>query len=296
VRVRQGDFVPADIKIIEGKVEVDQSALTGESQAVIKEDNNILYSGSTIKHGEVSGVVLFTGVDTFFGKTTELVQTASPKLHMQDVISNVVKWLIAIVGVTLSIVVVVSVIRGINIINVLPLILVLLVSAIPVALPAMFTITMALGSLEMAKKGILITRLSASEDAASMDTVCSDKTGTITMNKLIVSTVIPVGDYRDVDVIRYGSLASNESTQDSIDIAFLNYAAEKKVTCEEYTQKKYIPFDPAKRSTEALIEYKGKIIKVSKGAVNELSKRCANPPDVHKNIMDNVTNLAVKGF
>ncbi|MGC8656348.1 MAG: plasma-membrane proton-efflux P-type ATPase [Thermoplasmata archaeon] len=296
ISVREGDFVPADVKIFEGKVEVDQSALTGESQTVFKEVDNILYSGSIIKHGESTGIVIFTGVDTYFGKTTELVQTAAPKLHMESVISSVVKWLLVIVSITLSITIIVSYLRGVNLISILPLLLILLVSAIPVALPAMFTVTMALGSLELAKKGILITRLSSSEDAASMDTLCTDKTGTITTNKLQVKDVVSISDESIENIAIYGALASKESTLDAIDLAFINHAKELKLDIESYKQKQYIPFSPSKRSTEAIIEHNNTTFKVSKGAVNELIKRTNVDEDLKSKIYKIVDEFATKGF
>ncbi|MEM3556804.1 MAG: HAD-IC family P-type ATPase, partial [Conexivisphaerales archaeon] len=205
IRVRAGDFVPADVRIIEGNVEVDQSALTGESLTVSKEKEDQVFSGSVIKRGEITGVVVGTGPRTFFGKTTELVRIAKPKLHMEEVISQVVKWLLVIVIILLGAALAFSVLKGQNLFDLLPLALVLIVSAIPVALPAMFTITMALGSMELSKKGVLVTRLSASEDAASMDTLCVDKTGTITHNTLSVVDIVPLNGHTQDDVIVYGT-------------------------------------------------------------------------------------------
>jgi H+-transporting ATPase len=191
IRTRSGDFVPADVKIIDGELGVDQSALTGESMAVDKKPSDVLYSGSIVKRGESNGIVISTGLKTYFGRTAQLVQLARPKLHMEEVVSNVVKWLLIIVVSLIIVAVAISAFEGINLLDVLPIVLVLLLSAIPVALPAMFTVSMALGSMELAKKGVLVTRLSASEDAATMSVLCADKTGTITMNKLSVANVIP---------------------------------------------------------------------------------------------------------
>ena len=137
-------------------------------------------------------MVMLTGAKTYFGRTTQLVQIASPKLHIEAVVSKVVRWLFVIVGALLSVVIVMSLIRGAPLIEMIPLMLVLLMSAVPVALPVMFTVSMAIGSAELAKRGVLVTRLSASEDAATMDVLCVDKTGTITMNQLAVTGVIPL--------------------------------------------------------------------------------------------------------
>ena len=221
VRVRPGDIVPADVKVLTGTLSVDQSALTGESKDVDKATGEVLSSGSIVRRGEGNGVVMLTGAKTYFGRTTQLVQTASPKLHIEAVVSKVVRWLFVIVGALLTVVIVLSLIRGAPLIEMIPLMLVLLMSAVPVALPVMFTVSMAIGSAELAKRGVLVTRLSASEDAATMDVLCVDKTGTITMNQLAVTGVIPLENAKEADVLFAGALASQEANQDPIDLAFL---------------------------------------------------------------------------
>jgi H+-transporting ATPase len=228
----------------------------------------MLFSGSIVKSGESNSLVVLTGNKTYFGKTTELVQVARPRLHTEDVISTVVKWLLIIVGVALAVAFVVAVFLGMDLFDVISLALVLLASSIPVALPAMFTISMAIGSMELVKRGVLVTRLSASEDAATMDTLCSDKTGTITMNKLSVAGVIPMNGTDENTVLMYGALASQEANHDAIDLAFLGAASDRKISFDNFTQKSFTPFDPKTRRTEALIEKDGKTFKVVKGAVN----------------------------
>ncbi|HVB12633.1 MAG TPA: HAD-IC family P-type ATPase [Nitrososphaerales archaeon] len=153
IRLRAGDVVPADVMVAHGNAEVDQSALTGESLAVSRKEKETINSGSVLTRGEVSGTVTATGARTFFGRTVELVQLAKPKLHMEEVTTKVVRWLIAMVVSLLGIAVFVSAARHVDLIEIIPLALVLLVSAIPVALPAMFSISMALGSMELAKRG-----------------------------------------------------------------------------------------------------------------------------------------------
>jgi H+-transporting ATPase len=184
VRNRSGDFVPADIKMVTGELEVDQSALTGESMVIEKKPGEILYSGSIVKRGESNGIVVSTGTNTCFGRTAQLVQLAKPKLHMEEVVSSLVRWLLVIVFGLIALALVFSLLEAKNLLDLLPIILVLLLSAIPVALPAMFTVSMAIGSIGLCRKGVLVTTLSASEDAATMDVLCADKTGTITMNRL----------------------------------------------------------------------------------------------------------------
>lgn len=158
VRVRPGDIIPADVKLLTGALSVDQSALTGESLEADKAPGEMLSSGSIIRHGEGNGVVILTGAKTYFGRTTELVQAARPKLHIEAVVAKVVRWLFVIVGALLGLVIVLSLVRGAPLFEMVPLMLVLLMSAVPVALPVMFTVSMAVGSKELAKRGVLVTR------------------------------------------------------------------------------------------------------------------------------------------
>ncbi len=272
VRVRAGDFVPADVKLADGQLEADQAALTGESLTVPKAPGDLLYSGSIVKSGEATTQVELTGSKTFFGKTTELVQTAKPKLHMEEVIAQVVNWLLIIVGGTLALAFIAAMLLGINLWNVLSLALVLMASSIPVALPAMFTISMAVGSLELVKRGVLVTRLSAAEDAATMDTLCTDKTGTITKNELTVAGVIPLEGFTQEEILLWGALASQEANHDPIDLAFLHAAQAQGLKPEAWQQKRFIPFDPKTRRTEAEVQNNGVSLTVYKGAVNVLAE------------------------
>ncbi len=274
VRLRTGDFVPADIRLAEGSVEVDQSSLTGESEMVRKEANEFLYSGSILRRGEATGVVSATGTKTYFGRTVELVQVAKPRLHMEDVTSGVVPWLVIIVGSFLMLALVLTILRGMSLLEVLPLAVVLLVSAIPVALPTMFTISMALGSLDLIKKGVLVTRLSAIEDAATMNIVCADKTGTMTLNRLSITELAAVNTDNESDVILYGALASHEADQDPLDLAFIAAARDAHLPLDIYQQKNFVPFDPSTRKTEALVEKDGTQFIAVKGAVDTIIALC----------------------
>lgn len=297
VRIRAGDIVPADIVIGEGEVEVDQSALTGESLTVSRGSNEAVYSGSVIRRGEATGIVTATGAKTYFGKTTELVNVARPKLHMEEVIGQVVKWLLIMVFTLLAAAFVYSAILiKASYLNLLELSLVLLVSAIPVALPAMFTITMALGSIELSKKGVLVTRLSASEDAASMDTLCADKTGTITLNKISVAEVVPVNSFSEDDVVIFGALASEEANQDPIDLAFIQEVKDKKVDLTKYKVLKFVPFDPNTRRTEATVQFDGKTVDVIKGAVGVIIQLCKLDEQTKKKVQETMNEMAEKGY
>jgi H+-transporting ATPase len=298
VRMRTGDIVPADIKLLAGGVRLDQSALTGESKEADKAPGAVLSSGSIVRRGEGNGVVMLTGAQTYFGRTTELVQEARPKLHIEAVVANVVRWLFVIVGVLLAVVIVLSLIRRAPLIEMIPLILVLLMSAVPVALPVMFTVSMALGSKQLAKRGVLVTRLSAAEDAATMDVLCVDKTGTITMNQLAVTSVIPLAGATEAEVLFAGALASQEANQDPIDLAFLAAAKQRHVfvTMPSVTPISFRPFDAKSRRTEAVVEQSGLRLRVIKGAVRTIADACGLKPAEVEALENRTRAAAAKGY
>ncbi len=298
VRVRPGDIVPADIKLLTGTLRVDQSVLTGESRDVNRAPGEVLSSGSVVRRGEGNGVVILTGAKTYFGRTTELVQQARPKLHIEGVVAGIVRWLFVIVGVLMAVVAVMSLLRGLPILEVLPLLLVLLMSAVPVALPVMFTVSMAVGSNELAKRGVLVTRLSASEDAATMDVLCVDKTGTITQNQLAVTGVIPIGHATEAGVLAAGALASQEANQDPIDLAFLAAAKARGAfnNIAPATPISFIPFDAKIRRTEALVEQFGQRTRVIKGAVRTVAAACGLALPEIEALEARVSDSASKGY
>src|SRR5260363_273973 len=190
-----------------------------------KGHDDVLHSGSTVRHGEASGVVIATGTHTYFGRTVQLVESARPKLHSEAVITRLVKWMCAIVGALVATTWVVSQARGIAPSETLPIALVLMMGAVPVALPAMLTGSMGISSIALARRGVLITRLNAVEDAATMDVLCADKTGTLTMTRLSFGGIAPQPGFDSEDVIRAGALASNAANADPIDRAFLQEAS-----------------------------------------------------------------------
>ena len=298
IRVRSGDIIPADLKLFSGELRVDQSALTGESQDADKAAGDVLSSGSVVRRGEGNGVVILTGARTYFGRTTELVQEARPKLHIEEVVAKVVRWLFVIVGALLGVVIVLSVIRGAPLLEMIPLMLVLLMSAVPVALPVMFTVSMAVGAKELAKSGVLVTRLSASEDAATMDVLCVDKTGTITMNRLAVTGVVPLGQASEPDVLFVGALASQEANQDPIDLAFLSVAKERNAfnNVPKSTPVSFTPFDAKSRRTEAIVEQNGQRLRVMKGAVRTVAETCGLQLPEIEALEARVRESALKGY
>lgn len=278
IRIRTGDFMTADAKIITGSAAVDQSALTGESARIDKQQADVLYAGSFIKGGECTAVVVGTGSRTFFGKTVELVQEANPRLHMDEVVSNIVKILFLVVLIFLAATLTVSLIRGETFLSILPLMMLLLISAVPVALPAMFTVSMAKGSRELAAKGVLVSRLSATEDAATLTVLCIDKTGTLTQNKLTVRELIPANHFTAADIVTYAVLASSTANDDPIDMAFIEKAKGQQIGLAEFKQISFIPFTTATKRTEAIVQKDGKSFKVLKGAYPSIKALCGPPP------------------
>ena len=293
IRIRTGDFITADAKIIDGTAGADQSAMTGESMIITKKEGDMLFSGTVIKNGECNAVVTSTGVDTFFGKTIQLVQMAKPRLHMEEVVANIVKILFSIVLVFVGITIAVSLLRGETFLNMLPLVLILLVTAVPVALPAMFTVSMAKGSQQLVAKGILVSRLSATEDAATLTILCIDKTGTITQNKLSIQDIEAAENFTKDDILRYGALASVAANNDPIDMAFLQKTTDNKTDTSGFQQISFTPFSAAIKRTEAIVQKDGKQFKVMKGAYNTIKGLC----NLQQSKLDiTVEGWAAKGF
>jgi len=280
VRLRPGDLVPADVKLLEGALAVDASALTGESADLDKGIGEVLASGSVVRRGEGNGVVLVTGAATLSGRTTALVAGAQAKFHIEAVVAKVVRWLFAIVAALLAVVVVLSLVRGVALREMLPLVLILLMSTVPVAFPVMFTVSMALGARELAQRGVLITRLSATEDAATMGVLCVDKTGTMTMNELKVTGVVPQGRATAPEVLFAGAVASQEANQDPIDLAFLAAARADPAAgpLDRVRILSFRPFDAEGRRTEAVAEQDGERFRVMKGALPGIARACGLEP------------------
>ena len=292
ISVKLGDIVPADAKIISGELSVDQSALTGESLPIEARPSDIIYSGAVVRRGEATGIVVNTGANTFFGKTAELVKTAKPKSHQEEMMMAVVKYLIYL-GIAASILVSVSaLLMHLSILIMLTFVIVVLLGAIPAALPAVLTIVQSVGATELAKKGALVTKLDSVEDAASIDIICFDKTGTITQNKLSVVDSIPFSGNKKEDVLRIAALTSQSEGMDLIDLAVIDYAKKAGVNSNEYKQVSYTPFDPSTKRTEAIIEAGGKRFKAVKGAAQVIMSLCH---DVDKGTSDEV-NKTVDGF
>ncbi|MFH1819674.1 MAG: plasma-membrane proton-efflux P-type ATPase [Pseudomonadota bacterium] len=291
VHVRMGDLVPADLRLAEGQVQLDQSSLTGESLPVEAGPGSEAYSGSVVTRGEASGEVLATGGGTRFGKTAELVRGAKTVSHLEAVIFGIVKYLVLLDGVLVVALLAYAVATGMPLTEVVPFALILLVASVPVALPATFTLATALGALELARRGVLVTRLSAIEEAAAMDMLASDKTGTITANSLNLAALKPAGTTTENDLLRWAALACDEATQDPIDLAILAAARERKLLEHPPRRIRFTPFDPQTRRSETLFEENAPTRRAVKGAALEVAA-LAGAPDVAAE----VEALAASGY
>jgi H+-transporting ATPase len=266
VRLRVGDIVPADVGLSDGRLQVDQSQLTGESLPVDPAPGGTAYAGSLVSRGEATGLVSATGARTYFGKTAELVRVAEAPRRLELLILKITKYLAALVLVLAAAVLVAAPLEGKSLLDMLPFFLMLLVASVPVALPAMFTMSAALGARGLAQNGILVTRLSAIEDAAAMDVICLDKTGTITQNRLSVGALEPLGAAGADELLRLAAFASEEATQDPLDLAILAAAGERGLTDAARARLDFVPFDPDSKRSEATVSEDGRVVRVVKGA------------------------------
>jgi H+-transporting ATPase len=265
VHIRQGDIVPADLRLLDGGVELDQSALTGESRAVSAAADAPAYSGSVVVRGEASGEVAATGSATFFGRTAELVSTAHAPGNMERLIFGIVK---ALIGLALLIVVMVvadGFIRHLSLHEMIPFVLILVIASVPVALPATFTLATALGSKEMSQRRVLVTRLAAIEEAASMEVLCTDKTGTLTQNTLSVESLLAQAPCDEAGLLMAAAAASDAATQDPLDLAILAVTQARQLA-DLGERTSFAPFDPATKRSEATVRGPEGEIRVVKGA------------------------------
>ncbi len=275
ISVKLGDIVPADAKIVDGQLSVDESALTGESLPLSASASSVIFSSTVIRRGEARCVVINTGANTYFGKTAELVKIAKPKSHQEEVMMAIVKYMMYL-GIAASVLVASYALSiGTSIFPVLTFVVIFLMGAVPVALPAVLTIVQAAGAMELARKGALVTRLDSVEDASSIDILCLDKTGTITQNRLSVVDVCPLPGYGKEDVTVAAALASQEEGMDLIDLAVIEYARKEKIDLGAYRKISYTPFDPSTRRTEAVFETDGRRFRSVKGAVQTVFSMCA---------------------
>ncbi|MHB1512383.1 plasma-membrane proton-efflux P-type ATPase [Acidiferrobacter sp.] len=262
--VRVGDIVPADMVLTDGHVLVDQSALTGESMPVDRTVTSAVYSASIIRRGEASGTITATGALSYFGKTAELVRNAGSKSHLEELVLGIVRYLVIMDGFLVAAILIYATIEHIPLAEILPFALILFVASVPVALPATFTLATAMASLGLAQRGVLVTRLAAIEEAAAMSDLCTDKTGTLTQNRLSLVASSPMGGATAVELLSMAAVASDDATQDPIDLTILGAAQDQNVTIPQ--RLVFTPFDPATKRSEASLRVEGAPWVAMKGA------------------------------
>ena len=298
IRVRLGDIVPADARLLEGDpVQVDQSALTGESLPAERKTGDAVFSGSIIRQGEIGALVYATGDKTYFGKTAQLVQGAHTVSHFQRAVLKIGNYLIILAVTLVAVIITFAILRGDHILTTLQFALVLTVAAIPVAMPTVLSVTMAVGARLLAKKQAIVSRLVAIEELAGVDVLCADKTGTLTQNKLTLGDPFSVNDVPPAQVILAAALASRADNDDTIDLAVLGGLKDGDKALEGYHVEHFQPFDPVHKRTEATVKAPdGKTFKSSKGAPQVILQLSTNADAVHPAVGKAIAEFAGRGF
>ena len=300
VRVRVGDIVPADVDLLDGHLSLDQSSLTGESVPVDVTTGDHAFGATVITRGEATAAVRATGASSYFGRTSALVRTAQPVTHLETIIFQIVRYLIVIdVALVIAMFTFAGLI-GASLSDTAPFALIILIASVPVALPTTFTVAQAVGALELSRgdddrhpgRGVLVTRLSAIQESASMDVLCTDKTGTLTVNQLSLQDVVPYRPYERSFVLHLAAAASDDAGQDPIDLALLSAPGSEEPEPASWTRIDFVPFDPLTKRTEATVQTAAGLIRVVKGMPQVVAALC---DDVPPTIAEDLDRLAVTG-
>jgi H+-transporting ATPase len=297
IRMRLGDIVPADARLLAGDpIEVDQSALTGESLPAERKAGEAVFSGSIMRRGEIDALVYATGASSYFGKTAQLVQTAHTVSHFQRAVLKIGNYLIILAVALVLLIIGFAIFRGDAILTTLQFALVLTVAAIPVAMPTVLSVTMAVGSRLLAKKQAIVSKLVAIEELAGVDILCADKTGTLTQNILSLGDPFCLESVTDDELILNGALASRAANDDTIDLAVLGGLKDKDAL-KVFEVVHFQPFDSVHKRTEATVKAKdGKLFKVTKGAPQVILQLSANVGHVKSAAEKAVNEFAARGF
>ncbi len=294
IHIGSGDIIPADSKIVDD-ISADESALTGESLPAEKKSSDVAYSGSVVNQGETNALVTATGLNTYFGKTAQLVEKAKTKSLLQKTVIKIGDYLIILAVIMVTIIFIASLFRHESLFTTLQFALVLIVASIPVALPAVLSVTMAVGAVVLAKKEAIVSKLVAIEEMAGVDILCADKTGTITKNELKLGEIKTFGEFNEKDVLLYGRLATQKDSEDPIDVAVLSKAEEQ--PADGYKITKFKPFDPVSKRTEASIKTgENKQFKVSKGAIQVILSLAEKDKEFEDKMNKFVNDFARKGY
>lgn len=302
ISIKLGDIIPADARLLEGDpLKIDQSALTGESLPVTKNPGDEVFSGSTCKQGEIEAVVIATGVHTFFGKAAHLVDSTNQVGHFQKVLTAIGNFCICSIAIGMFVeAIVMYPIQHRKYRDGIDNLLVLLIGGIPIAMPTVLSVTMAIGSHRLSQQGAITKRMTAIEEMAGMDVLCSDKTGTLTLNKLSIDKnlieVFAKGVSKD-DVILYAARASRTENQDAIDAAMVGMLADPKEARAGITEVHFLPFNPVdKRTALTYIEDQGRWYRVSKGAPEQILTLCNAREDVKNRVHNMIDKFAERGL
>jgi len=297
IRLRLGDIVPADGRLLAGdEIAVDQSALTGESLPATHKSGDAVFSGSIMRRGEIDALVYATGTHTYFGRTAQLVGEVQTVSHFQRAVMKIGNYLIILAVALVAIIIAVAIYRGDRILTTLQFALVLTVAAIPVAMPTVLSVTMAVGARLLARKKAIVSRLVAIEELAGVDVLCSDKTGTLTQNKLKLGEAFTVDNIPADQVILAGALASRAEDKDTIDLAVLGGVKDDK-DLKGFEVVHFQPFDPVHKRTEATVKgADGKQFDVAKGAPQVILQMSANAGQIKTTVEKAVNDFAARGF
>jgi H+-transporting ATPase len=297
IRLRLGDIVPADARLLEGdEISLDQSALTGESMPATKKSGDAVFSGSIVRRGEIGALVYATGGETYFGKTAELVQSAVTVSHFQKAVLRIGNYLIILAVVLVSVIIGMGIYRGEKLLTLLQFALVLTVAAIPVAMPTVLSVTMAVGARLLAKKQAIVSKLVAIEELAGVDVLCADKTGTLTQNKLSLGAPFCLDKITPDQLILAAALASRAENDDTIDLAVLG-GLKDKAALKPFKITHFQPFDPVHKRTEATVTAAdGTTFKVTKGAPQVIQGLAENAAAVKDQVDKAVNDFAKRGF
>ncbi|MEP6971648.1 MAG: plasma-membrane proton-efflux P-type ATPase, partial [Betaproteobacteria bacterium] len=297
IQLRLGDIVPADARLLDGDpMSVDQSALTGESLPASRKTGDVVYSGSIVRRGQSSALVYGTGSNTYFGKTAKLVQEVKTASHFQKAVLKIGNYLIILALALVTVIIGVAIFRGDPILTTLQFALVLTVAAIPVAMPTVLSVTMAVGARLLSGKQAIVSRLVAIEELAGVDMLCADKTGTLTQNKLSLGEPYCVDGVDAATVVLGGALASRADNDDTIDLAVLA-GLKDGAALKDYQVSHFTPFDPVHKRTEASVKGKdGNTFKVSKGAPQVMLDLASDADDVKAAAKKAVDAFAERGF
>ncbi len=296
IRIRLGDIVPADARLLEGdSIQVDQSALTGESLPVTHKSGEGVYSGSIVKQGEIDALVYGTGSNTYFGKTAGLVAQAHTVSHFQRAVLTIGNYLIVVAVALVVLILTVALFREDPMLETLQFALVLTVAAIPVAMPTVLSVTMAVGARILSAKQAIVSRLVSIEELAGMDLLCSDKTGTLTQNRLTLGDPFTLEGVTPDEIVLSAALASRAEDQDPIDMAVLGALKSPPSNAGQVTH--FQPFDPVNKRTEATVTRPdGSTFRVTKGALQVLLAMVADADQIRPEVEKTVNEFAGRGF